>query len=194
MLNTIKKNIKWIGGTLTFLILLSYGIFSPENPVPFFEEENLISDEPDAFIVEGAYSSYGKDGMLESVLRSTQAKHYPNTNKGRLTNPSLELYQDGELRWKTTSELGEFDVNNDTLTLSGDVTVFGETNNGRPLVMTTESVNYANKSSFIHTNKAVQIKSEVSEISAVGMTANIEDRTIKLLSNVKGKYEPDKTR
>jgi lipopolysaccharide export system protein LptC len=194
MLDILRKNLKWIIGSGLFLVLLWYGIFSPESPVTFFEEKQLISDEPDAFIVNGAYTSYGKDGKLESILRSTQAKHYPKTNIGLLANPSLELYQNGELRWKTTSRQGEFDVTNDTLTLSGDVNVFGETNHGTPLTMTTESVNYANKSSYIHTDQAVKITSQVSEISAVGMTANVEDRTVQLLSKVKGKYEPKKIR
>lgn len=190
MLNLLKNNLKWVLGVILLLSLLLYGALSPENPVPFFEEEILISDEPDAFVVDAVYTSYGKEGKLESILKSTQAKHYPHTNTGQLTNPSLELYQNGDLRWTTKSKQGQFDVTNDTLVLSGNVVVFGETNNGTPLTMTTESLSYANKSSFIHTDQAVKITSQVSELSAVGMTANVEDRTVQLLSQVKGQYEP----
>ena len=162
--------------------------------MPFFEEEKLIVDEPDAFIVEGIHTTYGDDGQLESILRSSQVKHYPETNMGRLVNPRLELYQAGQLRWTTISEQGEFDVNNDTLTLTGSVTVYGETNNGKPLYMKTESINYANKSRLIHTDQPVQINSQVSKISADGMTANVDERTVQLLANVKGKYEPKPSR
>jgi len=186
-----KKYIRWTIVCAALLIALLLGVFSPESPVPFFEEEEkLISDEPDAFIVDGVYTSYGRDGYLESVLKSAQAKHYPITNIGHLIEPSLQLFQEGELRWTTTSEHGEFDVTKDTLMLSGNVTVYGETSNGTPLLIKTESVTYANKSGFIHTEEAVTITSQVSKISAVGMTADVADRTVKLLSEVKGKYEP----
>ena len=190
MLNFIKNNLKWILGTVLCLALLLYGFFAPETTVPFFEEEALITDEPDAFIIDGVYTSYRQDGKLESVLRSTLAKHYPKTDTGRLENPNLELYQNGELRWTTTSNKGEFDVIEDTLVLTGNVTVFGETEGGIPFTMKTDSLNYANKSSFIETDKPVRIVSQSGDISGVGMKANIQNRTIKLLSQVKGNYEP----
>jgi len=189
-----KINVVWLLGALITLAWLLIGIFSADNPVPFFEEESLIVDEPDAFVVDGIHTTYGEDGNIESVLRSSQVKHYPETNKGRLVSPRLELYQAGELRWTTTSEQGEFDVNNDTLTLTGGVTVFGQTNNGTPIYMKTESVKYANESRVIHTDYLVKINSQVSEISANGMTAYVDERTVQLLANVKGSYEPKSSR
>ncbi len=190
MLNLLRNNLKWILAVLLFLAIVLYGVMSPETPVPFFEEELLLSDEPDAFVVNATYTSYGNEGKLESILKTNQAKHYPRTDTGLLANPSLELYQDGELRWVAQSQQGEFDMTNDTLVLSGDVEVIGETRNGTPLTMQTNSLTYANKSSFIRTDDAVVISSPGSQLSALGMTANVEDRTVILESNVKGHYAP----
>ena len=187
---TQRTNLKGIAVVLVALALLLFGILSPDHPVPFFEEENLIVDEPDAFVVDGVHTTYDEDGKLESVLRSAQVKHYPATNTGRLVRPRLELYQAGKLRWTTTSEQGEFDVDNDTLNLTGSVTVFGETSNGTPVYIRTETIRYANESRFISTDQPVKIISQVSEISADGMIANVEERTVQLLSNVRGSYEP----
>jgi len=187
MKQAARNNFKFLISAIIIGIVV-YAVLTPNTPVSLFQEESLLIDEPSAFATNAVYRTFDVQGNLTSVLHSERAKHFPDTDTGFLTKPDLQLYQEGEPNWHATSEEGQFDVKNDHIVLSGSVTIIGENRQGTPFTMTTEKLNYANKSDFIETDLPVKIISVESEITAVGMTANITEKKINLLSKVKGHY------
>ncbi|OZG70540.1 LPS export ABC transporter periplasmic protein LptC [Hahella sp. CCB-MM4] len=188
MKQALKNNIKLVIGALIISGIVLYSILTPNTPVSLFQEEPMLDDEPDAFVTGAEYRTYDERGNLESVLRSERAKHFPQTNIGLLTNPNLQLYQEGEPSWTAKSSEGQFDVQKDHVVLMGNVQIQGTDRKGEKFSMHTEKLNYANKSGFIDTDQPVKITSDTSEITAVGMTADIAQKKIILLSKVKGQY------
>ena len=184
----VRNNLKLLLSAAFVIAIVLYAVLTPNTPVSLFQEESLLIDEPDAFVTNAIYRTFDVKGNLTSVLHSERAKHFPDTDIGFLTKPDLQLYQEGESNWHATSEEGQFDVKNDHLVLSGNVTILGEDRKGTPFTMTTDKLNYANKSDFIETDLPVKIVSVDSEITAIGMTANLTEKKINLLSKVKGHY------
>ncbi len=188
MKQVVKNNLKLILGMAFIASIILYAVMTPNTPVSLFQEEELLIDEPDAFVTNAVYRTFDVKGNLTSLLHSERAKHFPDTDIGYLTLPDLKLFQEGESNWHAQSEEGEFDVRNDHLVLKGNVVILGENRKGQPFTMTTDRLNYANKSDFIETDQPVKIVSSDSEITAVGMTADITEKKINLLSKVKGHY------
>ncbi|WP_020409656.1 LPS export ABC transporter periplasmic protein LptC [Hahella ganghwensis] len=188
MKQTLKNNLKLLIGAIAISGIILYSVLTPNTPVSLFQDEPMLVDEPDAFVTGAEYRTFDQHGNLESVLHSERAKHFPQTNIGLLTNPKLQLYQEGKPSWNAQSLEGQFDVQKDYLVLMGNVRILGTDRRGETFSMFTEKLNYANKSGFIATDQPVKITSSSSELTAVGMKANIAKKKITLLSKVEGHY------
>ncbi|WLQ14589.1 LPS export ABC transporter periplasmic protein LptC [Hahella aquimaris] len=192
MTELFRQYSKWLYAALAAFLVFYLVAYQDEASAPFFEEESLLKDEPDAFVINAVYTTYNKEGALTSRLQSQLAKHYPDTDTGVLTRPNLEIFQQGEKSWHVESLEGELLIKQDTLKLRGDVEVNGASNDGAPILMQTQALDYNNKSRFISTDQPVKITSNINQLTAVGMEADIDKKLIVLLSQVTGVYAQPK--
>lgn len=154
--------------------------------------ESIVSeDEADFFIVSGQYTVFDEDGELSSIMKSDEAKHYPNRNKALLKNPNLLIYREDNPPWRLTAINGEYDMNDENLTFTQNVVITRNEELETPWTLKTESLTLLNKTRFITTKQPVTISDSFSILQGTGMNAWIDDKKIELTSNVRGNYAPE---
>ncbi|UZE95203.1 LPS export ABC transporter periplasmic protein LptC [Alkalimarinus alittae] len=152
---------------------------------------NIIADdEADFFIVKGQYTSFDEDGNLSSTMKSDEAKHYPKQNNAILTKPNLLVYREDSPPWRLTADMGQYDMNDENLTLNQNVVIIRNETLETPWTLKTESLTLLNKSRFITTKQPVTISDKTSILEGVGMNAWIDEKKVELTSNVRGYYAP----
>lgn len=92
--------------------------------------------------------------------------------------------------WYVTSQEGRLDSNNEWFTLLQDVIATQTTEKQGTTTIATSDLRLNTREQFAETSKAVTMRAAQSQITGVGMRADIKRDHIQLLSNVKGTYEP----
>ena len=153
---------------------------------------NIVADdEADFFIVKGEYTVFDEHGELSSIMKSDEAKHYPNNNSAILKNPNLLIYREDNPPWRLTADNGEYDMNDENLTFTQNVKIIREEGLEKPWTLKTESLTFLNKTRFITTNQPVTISDSISILEGVGMNAWVDEKKLELTSNVRGNYAPE---
>ncbi len=180
---------RWISlGLLLGSLLLIY-VFGTSTPLQLFDgDDDLLRQEPDAFVIDATYLVFNEQGRLRTRLHSERAVHYPATDQGHLTNPRLTVYPDTGSPWQISSSQGILHIPEDRVELVGFVTVTGEQPAGKPLRFDSPTLEYNDKTRFIRTDQPVIINSQFNQLSAVGMEFQIDQKILRLFSRVEGVY------
>ncbi len=163
-----------------------------ERTIELFTAEEPDSDaEPDAFILNATYLTFGENGELQSRLTTRKAEHIPNGDYGLLTEPEFALFGEAPNTWEMRAQEGRLNIQGDQLELDGFVTVTGRDQKGKALRFDAPSLSFNEETGEIHTDQSVTINSQFNQLSAKGMTFNIDSRILTLHSQVKGIYVQD---
>jgi lipopolysaccharide export system protein LptC len=92
--------------------------------------------------------------------------------------------------WLVTAQEGRLDSNNEWFSLSQEVVARQTSEKQGETTITTSDLRLNTREQFAETSKAVTMRAAKSQITAIGMRADIKRDHIQLLSNVKGTYEP----
>jgi len=92
--------------------------------------------------------------------------------------------------WFVTSQEGRLDSNNEWFTLSQEVVARQTSEKHGETTITTSELRLNTREQFADTRKAVTMRAAKSQITGMGMHADMKRDRIQLLSNVKGTYEP----
>lgn len=188
-LRSLRSRNRWvIAGILLFGIALLIK-FSGNTPIELFtEEEELSQEEPDAFVINGTYTTFSETGSISNRLVADRAEHYPEGDIGALDNPRLNVVDKHGSPWEIQAQSGRLAITDNTLELLGFVTVTGEDQEGKPLRLDSPSLYYDDARRFIHTEQPVTIYSQFNQLSSDGMTFTLDDRILTLHSQVEGIY------
>ncbi|MBK8970256.1 MAG: LPS export ABC transporter periplasmic protein LptC [Hahellaceae bacterium] len=180
---------RWISLVTTVVTVGLFYLLSEEAPLQLFNgEDQVIAQEPDAFVLNATYLTFDKNGQLRTRLRSEKAVHFPATDQGQLTNPHLIVYPEQGAPWEITSQQGLLFLQEDKLELAGFVTVVGEQPPGKALRFDSPTLQYDDKTRFIRTDQPVTINSQFNQLSAVGMEFEVDKKILRLFSRVEGVY------
>jgi lipopolysaccharide export system protein LptC len=180
----LKKYVLFVVSILAAFLI----IWQNENKDIAAYESSTGKDEPDFFIVNGKYTLFNEKGNISSVIKSEKAKHYPDRNIAVLTEPNLLVYREDNTPWRVTAESGEYSLDQEKIELEKNVVIIRDEHLATPWKLTTESLTILNKSRFATTTQAVTISDSVSIMKGIGMNAWLDDKRIKLTSNVRGSY------
>lgn len=180
---------------LASVLLAAYIIWKddPETDKPDTTAAEEARQDIDSFVSAGEFITYDKTGKVRSVIRTAHSEHFPATDSASLQQPEILFYQRDRQPWHLSAQTGRYQLQQEQLNLNGEVNIrqTPPDPNQSPWLLTTESLFIDYKSRFISTDQQVKISDGNAVLSGTGMESHIDDREIKLLSNVRGSYVPN---
>lgn len=166
---------------------LAYGVLVGGGDDEF---EASGADEQRGYYLHSAQlTEFGPDGSPRIVLNA-------DTIEQRLADQSVQLenltidYQTAEAgAWTVKAAQGRMPVAATALLLSGDVTVTGSEARGAAVIRT-DHLSYDTGTSVIQTAEPVSVQFGAHHLDARGLRVVLNDGTLRLESNVHGRFVP----
>ncbi len=150
-------------------------------------------NDPDYIVENLSAVSLNAAGTASYTLAAAKMVHYPDGDTTLMTMPKFVSY--GSLKAPVTITAAEAVVsaNGQHVYFQDDVRVTRAAHDANSeLVMRTAFLHVIPNDNLAKTDREVVITDAATTVTAVGLELNNETRVIKLLSNVRGTYDPGK--
>lgn len=184
----ISSSQQWISLTVAIAALVAYLVLWQEGAPPELAEwiqNEPGKEQPDAHIDTLTTRQYGETGVLQYQLFSPTAIHYPKSDTTHLQTPVFD-YIDEKSRWRSTALEGVMFNTTNSVSLTRQV-VLQQIDKGARL--TTDALLIAIDKKIAFTNAPVTIDSNGGTMKGIGLVADFNKQTLKLVSHVEGVYE-----
>jgi lipopolysaccharide export system protein LptC len=149
--------------------------------------------DPDYMVVGLSARRMNESGETSYTLSAAKMMHYPDDNTTLLTTPRLVSLGSEKAPVTITAHQAVVSSNGEHVYFQDDVRVtrsaFGDSSE---LVMRTAFLHVVPDEKLAMTDRTITITDAATTVTAVGLELNSETRVIKLLSNVRGTYDPNK--
>jgi lipopolysaccharide export system protein LptC len=166
--------------------------------------ENLIGAQeadikifPHSYITNVEMRQYDREGNIHYQMNTPLIRHFQvddkpgNQDYSLFNTPVFMVVNDPQKPgWFVTAQEGRLDNNDTWFTLTQDVMARQTSEKQGETTISTTDLRLNLQDQFAETNKAVTMRAAQSEITAMGMRADMKREHIEFLSNVKGTYEP----
>ena len=194
-INPLLLPLPWLVVVVLVIVFVTMKYSSPEDKAT--EQQEAAKIFPHTYLTEVEIRQFDQDGALHyqmnsPLIRSFQVKDSPSTEDYSLfQTPVFVLVNDPQKPgWFVTAQEGRLDSENKWFTLTQDVLARQTSEKHGETTLTTTDLRLNTQDQFAETGKAVTMRAAKSEITGVGMRADMKREHIELLSNVKGTYEP----
>ncbi len=168
--------------------LLIYALNVANNTSSNANDNILLDDnqqKPSAYLTESTFNIFNAEGK-RSTLYAAKAFFFSNNDDIAIDSPMFSTTNSNSIM-KLTALKGHFNPSKETLSLEKEVKLEQITNNAS-FLLTTEKLDVNNKLGVLSSSEKVTITNGNHSISGIGFEGSINQREIKLLSKVKGKY------
>ena len=149
------------------------------------------SDEPDARMENIVALVMNKQGTPSMKVEAPKMTHYPDEDVTYITYPHVTVYRQSPQPWYINSDYAEATNGTEEIVFTNNVVVHHPTDIGNPdTTMETTSLTVFPDKKQATTDKPVVITQPDTVIHAIGMIADLNDGTVKLLSQARGDYVP----
>ena len=149
--------------------------------------------DPDYIVEKLSGVRMGETGAASYTLSAAKLVHYPDDDTTLLTAPKFVSYASPKAAMTVTASEGVVSSKGDHVYFQDDVRVTRAAHDGASeLVMRTTFLHVVPDHHIARTDRAVTLTDDANTVTAVGLEMNSETRVIKLLSNVRGSYDPGK--
>lgn len=154
----------------------------------------ITGNQPDAYATKVIIYHIDKSGDLYDQLNTPLSVHYPSDDSISLTTPIFTLFLKNKESWQLSARYGKLKEDNELLQLWNNVKLEQKQGSDNKTVstLTTSTLDIHLKEKTAETSAPVVITQINQEIHAVGLHANFNTKTIRLLSQVKGQLKPAK--
>lgn len=154
----------------------------------------ILGKQPDSYATNVVVYHTDKWGNLYNQLNTPLSVHYPQDDSISLSTPIFTLFLKNKESWQLSSRYGKLKELEDILQLWNNVKLEQKQVSGNKIVstLTTSALTIHLKEKTADTSAPVVITQINQEIHAVGLHANFNTKTIRLLSQVKGQLKPAK--
>jgi len=150
-----------------------------------------MQHEPDYYMDEFELTSFNLAGKPAHKLYADNMKHYAHDGSVELERPHLVVFRDEDEFWDIRAESGRVLNGGETVLLQGEVIILRITStSAEALQIYTSDLTVHPHVKYVETAAAVKIKDERGVTTAIGMRADLRQRRVALLSEVRGTYEP----
>ena len=160
-------------------------------------EQAAVKIFPHTYLLDVEIRQFDETGniryqMNSPVIRSFQVKETASAaDYSIFTAPVFVLSSNPQKpNWYVTAREGRLDNNDTWFTLKNDVLARQISEKQGETTIATSELRLNTQQEFAETDKAVTMRAAKSEITAIGMRAEMKREHIELLSHVKGTYEP----
>lgn len=146
--------------------------------------------DPDYVVENLAATRFGPDGLPRYSLSARHMVHYPDDDTTHLEAPKLVNFSRSNATVTVTSKTAMVSSNGEDAYLTDDVRLVRAAYADKSeLTMQTSYLHVIPDDDIAKTDKPVRISDAHILITAVGLEFNNQTRILKLLSNVRGRYE-----
>ena len=157
---------------------------------PEMGSDGKLRHDPDYIVDNLVATRIGEDGRPQHTLRARRMTHYPDDDTTHLETPKLVSFRNNVESVTVTARNALLSSNGESADLTDDVRLVRAARDGRGvLIMETTWLHVVPEEHLAKTNRAVRIYDANMLITAVGLELNSETRILKLLSNVRGRYD-----
>jgi LPS export ABC transporter protein LptC len=146
-------------------------------------------DERGYYVIDATLTEMGADGRPRTVLRAARAEQQVADQSVLLTDLTVDYNTAEAGTWTLTADRGRLLSNATTLRLSGDVVIRGEEARGTAVIRTDELA-YDSTTSVVQTAEPVTLQFGQHRLEGRGLRAALKEGTLKLESNVHGRFTP----
>lgn len=146
-------------------------------------------DERGYYVIDATLTEMGADGKPRTVLRAARVEQQVSDESVLLTDLVVDYNTTEAGSWTLTADRGRLLSNATTLQLSGDVVIRGEEARGAAVIRTDELA-YDTTSNVVQTAERVTLQFGQHSLEGRGLRAALKEGTLKLESNVHGRFTP----
>jgi len=138
-------------------------------------------------------TAMGMNGEPDKQLSGQRMAHFPDDDSTELTAPQMTLYDEHSPPWKIRSERGWVSGDKQLILLQGMVNIDRNGAPGvRPMHIITRDLHIQPEENYAETDQDVFVRSDEDRLESRGMQAWFaKPMRIKLLANVRGRYDPE---
>ena len=154
-----------------------------------------VRHDPDYVVENLAATRFGVDGLPRYSLSARRMAHYPDDDTTDLEAPTLVNFGGPGATVTVTSKTAKVSSNGEHVYLTDDVRLVRAAYADKSeMTMQTSYLHVIPDADVAKTDKPVRISDAHTLITAVGLEFNNQTRILKLLSNVRGRYEKPQSR
>lgn len=147
---------------------------------------------PDAFMENVSATFLDKTGKITMKIETPRMIHYAKEDTTNFFDPHVAVYHRSSNPWIIAAKTATANHGIDHVLFRDDVTVHhpADFNNPATVIRTTVLTVHPNDKTA-ETAEAISMEQPNSVVTAIGMFADMDAGSIKLLSQAKGEYVPD---
>jgi len=192
----MNKTTLYIGFILALLTAIVYFGDAPERILGTSTAlKNEVNAVPFAVARNTTTTHYEKNGQPSYTFNAMRLEHYREEQGSfgevftLIEKPELVIYQDNE-PWFVQADKGKLTSENQNIELWNQVLVSHTSGEGITTTINTEKLMINPVGMLAITAEPVKIISDKIEMNGVGMDADLTKEKIRLLSDVRGLYDP----
>jgi lipopolysaccharide export system protein LptC len=178
---------------LPLLVLLAATYWLNQQALPWSAQPEIKRHDPDAIMENFSATNLNAQGEPNFILAAKKLLHYPDDDSTAVDEPHITMLSPGQPEIHATAEHGTVSSKGNEVFLRDNVKVLREASalQGQ-MTLQTQYLHIIPNQDFAGTDRAVTIVDTHSIVHATGMEMNNKTRTLKLLSQVKSEYVPNK--
>lgn len=155
-------------------------------PIP-----TLSSHEPDAFMENVVATIMNKQGKPAIKITSPKMFHFQDQDTTEIAAPHIIVYRDSPEPWHIHSDFAKATQGLEQIVFWSHVIIRHEKDSTHPATtMRTESLTVFPSQQIAKTKDPITFTQPATTVYGIGMLANMNQGTIKLLSETRGNYVP----
>ena len=179
---------------ISFLFIISLALSTwsilISNPTPRSPHAENIT-LPDAYMENIVTTVMNKQGTPSLKLSTPKMTHYAYNDATEIESPSVTVYRNSPNPWDISATHAKATQGIAEINFWENVTIHHLADKSNPATtMQTTALTVFPNTQIAQTDQPVVIKQPDTLIQATGMQANMNDGTVKLLSQAKGEYAP----
>lgn len=148
---------------------------------------------PDAFMENVNATIMNKEGLPALKVTTPKLVHYLENDTTNIYKPDVIIYRQSPQPWHINSEYAEAIQGTAKVIFWNNVIIKHLADTANPFTtMQTYALEVFPDKQIAETNQGVTIQQPDTTVHATGMIANLNNGTVKLLSNAQGEYVPTK--
>lgn len=159
------------------------------NREPLAEEPDVM--RPGYFLTGVDLEEFGADGKLRIGLQSISANEEPSSGVVRLSEVAVDYHAPTGRVWHLTSDSARVPPGGRVVDFEGDVRLVGQPGEDpRAAQLHTARLSLDTVGEVADTKSPVELVFGTQRMRATGMRANLKSGTLRLESDVNGRFEP----
>ena len=166
--------------------VLAYGLFTGDEGGI---DVTAADEDRGYYVTQATLTEFGPDGSPRVVLHAESIEQRLSDQSVLLADLTLDYTTAKAGQWTVTADRGLMPAAATALLLSGDVRVTGEQARGGAIIRT-DQLSYDTGTSVIQTAEPVSVQVGAHQLEGRGLRVVLNDGTLRLESNVNGRFVP----